>query len=391
MRKTKFITLITTVVMLFLLLNTVAFATETTNTETPPTGTVAEMCNLTFRVGYTGDSFSGNIAVYFKDIASDKEYQFLLESDKGYNASEVYGIIANTTYEVTLSYPDMDKYEIVNADGSAIESYPATSTGLNLIWQIKDKAVETVSETEQDTHGEEQTNIMTADEVLNTFIEKTKFIADDKSYKTFLGNWSSASYKKVYLDIEGNTEESWDNMTTYEKACYSLLFTAPKSRILGGNSNTNASDRNVFLNGLQFAKQDLENISGGNAVYDAVVEVWDWHWDNWESKRTFVNLFENTTYDNSDVKLNGNDFELTDEEKAEIEKDTDISDKNDSSILDSSDLSSDERRSELSSSKNFLSIVLDNIVTIIVLVVVGVILLIVYLRNKKRNYEDYDE
>lgn len=369
MKRTKFIRLFSTLLVFMTLFSTFAFATDS-----PPTGTATEICNLTFRVGYLGDSFKGNIAVFFKDIASDKEYQFLLEKDKGFNASEIYGVVANTTYKVTLSFADMDKFEIVNADGSKIDSYHATSSGLNLIWQIKDIKADTSDNS--DTHGEDETtSVSSADDALNSFINKTKFIASDNNYKVFLGNWSGATYKKLYLEIEGNTEESWNDLTVYERATYSLLFTAPKSRMLGGNSNTNANDRNAFLNGLQFAQQDLNNITGGHVVYDAIVEVWDWHWKNWETQRTFVNLFEGNSYDDSDVVLNSDELDLTDEEIEEI----------------TSDLTSAERRSELSSRNNFLSIILNNIFTLIVLVVVGVVLLVVYLKNKKHNYEDYDE
>lgn len=365
------------IIFLFVVMFTVICSLSmTVYASQPPTGNVVEMCSLSFRVGYIPSAdvaFKGDINVLLTDIATNKGYEFLLKADKGYNANEAYKIIANTTYKATVTYLNADKIQIANADGTAITSYHATASGLIMTWQIKDKPK--TGTTTQTTHVENSAVTITgmgdAISMVKSFTDSTQFIANDSNYKEFMGNCTGAQFKKLYLEVEGNTENIWNTMTPYEQTCYTLLFTFPKSYILGANNNIYAKDRATFIKNLDVVKQGLNGLPKGDVVYDALVKAWDWHWSNWESsKRTFINPFEGTTYGKKDQQKNANDFQVAPEDKE--------------------DLADGNIRKKLASPNNFLSILKNNIMTIIILVVVGVVIAVLAYKNKQKNYDDQD-
>lgn len=344
----------------------------------PPTGTKVGYCQVSFNIGYLGDKFKDNIAVIFTDISTGKEYQFLLESENGYNAGDTYNILANTTYTVTISYPNSDTYKVQNADGTEIEAYAATETGLTLLWQISEKTAEEESNT---THGEEDTTAVTPLEakgdgaqMIKTFVDRTQFIENDKAYANFIGNWAGAVYEKLFLAVDGNTQEQWTAMTKYERACYSLLFLYPKSVILNANSSYNSADKMEFLKNLDVAKMPLQNIKKGDEVYQVLLEAWEWHWANWVNDGRFINPYENITYDKSNIEPDKDGIDIV-AENQEKEKELDAA----------------EIRDKLSSPQNFMQIIKDHIFSILLLIGAGITVAIVAYRNKKKNYDNDEE
>lgn len=335
-----------------------------------PTGVTVENCSLIFNVGYLfpdGDTFNDDITVVFSDIATDKIYQFVLTANSGYNASQTYDIVANTTYKVSLSFPSSNNYEIKNADGSKITSYAATADGLLLRWQITKKT------DDPGNASSGSANLVTGTgagiTMLNTFIQKTRFIENDSNYSAFIGGWAGAIYKQRFLEVQGNTEEQWDSMTQYQRACYSLLYTYPKTLMLGENNSIYAKDKATFLSNLDLAKTPLLQLKRGNEVYDALVEAWNWHWANWEKDRVFLNPFEGMAYEQPD-KANSK-----------------------SSPKKSPDDNALANRKELASPHTFIDIVVKNIFTILILLGIGGYLAYVIYRNRSKNYyyDDEDE
>lgn len=360
------------IVGIFVLIYNMSMTAYATTTE-PPKGYIAEMCPLTFHVDYISsgdDVFKGNIAVVMTDIATNKEYQFLLKADKGYNASETYKVVANTTYKVSVTYTDADKFQVVNADGTEITSYHATMSGLVLTWQIKDNK----SQENNSTHHEDGVTLLKgtgdASEMIKSFFEKTQFMANDSNYKDFLDMWTTALDKKSYLENKGNTEEAWNSMTKYEQACHNLLFDHPKSLILCVNHDLFAKDKVTFMKNLDFAKRVLNGLPKGDVVYDEIVKVWDWHWDNWEGKKTIINPFEGEKYGKSDQKQDETDLQVSSEVKAELK--------------------TDNVRVDLASPNTFLSILKNNIITILILILIGIAFAVVVYKNKKKNYGGED-
>ena len=349
------------------------YATSATVSNSPPTGNSIEQCPVVFKVGYipSGDSsFTGDIAVTLTDIATNNEYQFLLSANKAYNANETYSIIANTTYKVTAICRDTDKFIVVNADGTLIDSYAATTAGLYFDWEITDNTYVDVNNSAHGENAKDSPVVASgASDIIKEFYQKTSFIAKDKDYKTFLGNWAGATYKTLYMSEKGNTEESWNALTLYDRACYSLLYTYPKSCILGGNNSIYAKDRATFIKNLELAKQGMTGLKDNDIVYKALVDAWDWHWTNWEGKYVFVNPFE------------GVEFGLNDLQEGTYAIDPGNSDTITTSV---------NTRKELASPRNFLSILKQNFVTLFILIAVGIYLMILTYKSRKNSYSDKD-
>lgn len=340
------------------------------------------ICTLTFKVTADKD-FTGDIAVIMTDIATNKEYQFLLQSNKGFNSNDKFGVLANTTYKVSVSYPNTDKFKLLNSDATEIKSYHATASGLNLSWEMKAASNAIVTTTEKIEN--KPTVNFTANEMVNKFVEKTKFIEHDSQYKDFISGCAGAVYKNLYLAEKGKTEESWNAMSKYQQACYSLLFLYPKTYMLGTNSNIYAADRNAFIKNLNIPNMLLKPTNKGDVVYNALVEAWDWHWNNWNTKRVFINPFEGVKYDETDKEESLNDFELKPQEKKEIMQEIQKDSKDVKAVVNGID-----KRKDLSNPDNFLNILKKNIITLIILVAIGIAFLIVFLKNKKKNHVSND-
>lgn len=329
----------------------------------------AENCKLTFRVGYLGNNFSDDLTVNLKDIASSKTYQFVLKASNGYGASEVYKIAENTTYEVTITFPNSDKFEVKNADGTDIKKINATASGLELYWQIKEKKAGSNDGTLNNSQKNQDVDVskLTGEEVLNDFFQKVDFIKDDSSYNNFINNWASATYKEQFIAIKGNSEDKWNSMSKYEQACYSVLVTYPRMLILGVNSNVYAKDKDTFLKNLEVAKNPLLKLKNGDIVYNSIVEVWEWHWNNWTTSRVFKDPYEGTSYS----RINA-----------------DNGDNNNVGLADNTKDDGKNLTKELSSKDNFLNIIKEHILSILILLVVGIVLGITIYKNRKKNIDD---
>lgn len=201
-------------------------------------------------------------------------------------------------------------------------------------------------------------------DIVNTFIAKTSFIEKSSEYTIFIGGWAGAAYKEQYLDIKGNTEAMWYNMTPYQRACYSLLCLYPQSIIQGENQSVYAKDHDTWIENLDVVKTSLDNLPRGDEVYNAVVTVWEWHWHNWESKPTFINPFASHT--------------ILDSSKSESKD----SPNDDMDTLDSQEIAN---RKQLSSPSTLLDILKENIISVILIVGLGTALLVIFYKKKKKN------
>lgn len=351
----------------------------------PPTGTKLGYCTLSFNIGYLGEQFDDDIAVTFKDIATEKKYQFLLKADNGYNVNESYSIIANTTYNVTVDYVNMDSFEITNADGTPVEAYAATESGLILTWQIRERTEEEKAKVKNIPHGEDDSKQNSSletesdgEKIVEVFTEETQFIELEDDFDNFIGNWSGAVYERLFLSIDGNLQKQWDEMTGYERACYSLLFLYPKSIILNINNSYDLTDKEDFMKNLDVAKIPLENLDNGDKVYRALVKAWEWHWENWVEKGRFINPYENIPFHRADRKKEERRTVLTVPDQEELPKEQ-------------IEIAAEEMRSNLASPRNFLDILKDEVFSITILIITGILVAVTAYRHKNRNYENSDD
>ena len=136
---------------------------------------------------------------------------------------------------------------------------------------------------------------------------------------------------------------------------------------------------------MEVVQKPLVKLEKGADIYAAIIEVWEWHWENWENRRIFSNPFEAYIFDGKEKYTAVNNADLP-------ETENDVSDETLGNFENASIISpSNNIRSELSNPNNFINILKENIITLIILIIAGVILSVVIYRNRKRNYENEND
>jgi hypothetical protein len=310
-----------------------------------------------------------------------------LQESERYGEGKEYGIKANAIYNVLILFPSTDRFEFLDMQGYEVKTIEATAERIELVLWLQ----ETESYIEDNYIIIEHANVyenepdtINSANIIDGFIEKTRFIDGDDEYKIFLGNWAGAVYRKLYLEETDASAEDWDAMTQYQRACYSLLYLLPKNFILGENSGIYAADRNTFISNLEVVQKPLDKLSNGTDVYTAIAEVWGWHWENWESERLFCNPLESYEFAGVNISENGS---YTPEKTTSGEID-DVSEK---ALVNIENINAVDQprniRSELSSLDNFLKIIGDNKITLIILAATGAVLAIIIYYNRKKNFD----
>jgi hypothetical protein len=231
----------------------VVYATEA---DKPATGSTAANCTVTFNLkDTTGVAFTDDVKVQFADIATGKTYDYTLSYAGSYGAGKTpkFTVLANTTYNITITFPHSDSYAIVNADGSAIKSFAATENGITLNWNvvIGGTAKQTTKET---TTVKVDTGNKEADDVFSTFITATKHIESDDNWSGFLKVFTvySKTRADAYVKYCKGTKEEWLAKTAYEQFLYYELYIRQCEYINAGmydyyyGSEQNYTTQNIY-------------------------------------------------------------------------------------------------------------------------------------------------
>lgn len=194
----------------------------------PLTGNEVENCVVTLKLkDTTGVAFTDDVEVIFTDISLGDEYSYILTYAESYGIEKAptLNVQANTTYTISLSFPHSDVYSIVNADGSAIKSFAATTNGATLDWIVKlggasNQVKKIEGEVSISTGNEE------ADKVFSTFINATKHIETDDRWTGFLHVFDVYAENRAdaYVKYCKGTKDEWLNKTSYEQFLYYELY-----------------------------------------------------------------------------------------------------------------------------------------------------------------------
>lgn len=141
-------------------------------------------------------------------------------------------------------------------------------------------------------HGEELYNLSEVEEgekIVANFFEKVSFIANDEKYKNFLDLYTGDMFLKYYLDIDStNTREQWNAMGSYEKFVYYITYIMPYTRLM----KNEYSDVNQYTDELVAQKNMLNSIGGGDDIFNAIEQLWVWHYNYWTHTGTFYNFYD---------------------------------------------------------------------------------------------------
>lgn len=163
-----------------------------------------------------------------------------------------------------------------------------------------------------------ETGLPSAESVIAAFEEKVSFIQDDPAFSSFLSTYSGAMFKKYYLQADtAHTEEQWESMKEIERFCYNITYYSPYIAMM----NYEFSSADEMIDELVAEKNILSQIENGDIVYDAIVEVWKWHYDYWQHTGTFCNFYNNYNDDiNAGEPTASETVKLTDEDKNDRDK-----------------------------------------------------------------------
>lgn len=342
-----------------------------------------------FQIGCL-DGFKEDVYVEIYDASNlKKELEVILTSANGYTA-ENKTLEPNKSYAVTVDCKNKDTWSITNADGSAITKYDVGENALKLSWQIekkekKESASKEEAITDPKTSAEDMGE-MTKDygeKLVEDFMKEFNYLESDSSFQTTINRYTTDKCKKDFLDcansrgVDANiyTEKKWDSCSEFEKTMYMLLFVRPNNILLGANSADYATTKEDFVEYIGL----FAGLDGAEEYADKIISIWGWQYDYYKVTGRVEDFFQNMKIEEDSSEVNQEEKE--DSKKEQISK---TPEKN-SADVDDKNKDAKERRKELSSKENYLSIINENIVSILLVLISAGILLFLYIRKRKNN------
>lgn len=290
---------------------------------TPQTVTASEFDEIEVRSNVTikanvPDGFTEDIAFVLEEEVTQVRFQYLLTAENEYTGN--LSLLGNNAFLPQVTFKKGGNYKTDLAEKYMIEGEEVelTFTVTPITYSIENDEEERESlytEEKELPHGEDidpQTGLPTAESVIKAYMEKVSFIQDDPKFSSFLATYSSASMKKSYLKADPlNTEEQWESMKEIDRFNYYILYSMPHSYMI----NSEFASANEMVEKLWAQKDILSQIENGEIVYDAIVEVWKWHYRYWQVTGTFYNFYN--YYDGE------NAGQLTEAERAKLKKNED--------------------------------------------------------------------
>lgn len=352
-----------------------------------------ERVPVIFQVGCL-DGFKEDISVQIYDVSSisgsKKVLEVILQSNNGYTA-ENKTLEPNKTYAITVDCKNKNEWIIANADGSAIANYEVGEGPLKLSWQVekKSKKSELTEENSNSVVADPKSSVedmgeMSKDygkKLIEEFMENYSFLEDEASFQTTIKRYTTDKCKKDFLacansrGTESNTytDKKWESCSDFEKAMYMLLFVRPNNILLGANSADHANTKEEFVKyiglfaGLDTTKEYTEKINA----------IWSWQYDYYKVTGRVEDYFQK-------IKLSETSSEIkagkSDTKKEVSNKTTKTKNSNDSK-----NKGAKERRKELSSKENYISILKKNALNIFLVLVLGGAVFYLYLKKVKKN------
>ncbi|GHU55669.1 hypothetical protein AGMMS49975_17810 [Clostridia bacterium] len=257
-------------------------------------------CIITINI-QNAEKLTEKVSINFDDLAIEEKNQKMVQTQtEGADASRTAVVSKNTVYKITYYIDPNNKYELVNSDGSAIGNLQTNSDTLTLDLILRTRADykgnedKTATPPKSDKSNAEPSYVgKTPEEMLADFVARTKFAESDPAYEQPIWKLYSgivdASYNDEDIDIPS---EVYETLTKYDKARYFLVHTRVTWYIMGESKSPNHAS---FIGQLQYPQNLMKNLEGGDEFYNAMLDVWEWHWKNMQEKHTYTSIFPYTT------------------------------------------------------------------------------------------------
>ncbi len=343
------------------------------------------------------EGFAGDVIVIWENTATLKKDGIRMNAEDGYTYTR--NILGGEVYNLTTSFvadgewkTDIPaQYEIPNGEGieivfNVLDGSPA----VNILTEVAPKETEVPvtnnSESAGDGDIDPLTGILKGEVAIQNFIDKVSFIQDESAYEGY-DFLLVFSVKDDYLGSNPlNTSEKWDSMTAFEQYVWRKAFFIPNLYLykhageIGAGYSIDDFIKNALLEKSLF---DLKDYPREDEVYDAVVELCEWHYNYF--------LITGTVYDyyNGNVEYVDPTVEQEASEKAaEVVEDKELEAARDELLNalteeEKEELGIEVESEETEEADGMVDLLKDNILTIVLLVIIGVLLLIVLQKKRK--------
>lgn len=354
-------------------------------------------CNVAFYItdetgGYTGSNFTANMTDNTGTITNS--YKFTKANSWGGTNTPIYTMAAPATYTVTFDGLE-EGYKIVSTlDHSETISFDTFSEGTaNVLWSIvKDNNVTTENKgaesaiLKQEENGNYTATNEGAEEVYKNFLRATAFIAEDVDWKNnLLQSYELFPHAERYASyVEGGTEEEYLSMSLYDRFVWSESYLKFAWAINSGNYNNYYGSEQNFASHIT---NDVVNMMKGAPNNEGVIESYlalaDWQYNyvrengvpfNFINNRSYLDEIKKVTETETKAETNKSDEEEMSEIAKELLKDAD-----------------DKTREEVKEKgiwDDTLSMIANNIFTVLFILVLCIAVAVVVWRRKIRNIDD---
>lgn len=334
-----------------------------------------EVISTVFIKANVPEDFTENITFVLESEITQVRHAFELTKENEYEG--ILCVFENRTYLASVYFPSSSKYKTDIAENYDIagEEVELAFNVTPIVYSIENDEGKIPNWNDDkmevlDDEIDSETGLRTAESVLKSYEEKVSFIQDDPNFSTFLALYSGGMFKKYYLKADPmNTEEQWNNMREIERFNYYITYYMPYMKII----NYEFSTANEMIEELISQKNILSEIENGDIVYNAIVEVWKWHYSYWQHTGTFYNFYNYYDGIKSDKTSDLETIRLTEKDKKELEtKELETEELEDTEYIDNPVI--------LWVKKNWL--------TAAILLIAGISFLTVLLHNRKENIFD---
>lgn len=280
-------------------------------------------CNISFSVLDTTSSYTGDIKVIMTDITGTAKETYTLTSANSYGSGNQprFSVPAPTTYEIKFEGLK-EGYDIINENGSAVETFVASESGHSFEWKIvsldqdnEDFKIDRSESTESDSNKSSDTqnqgpihqgenmktevsnsaeepsfNGYTATDIWKKFIEEIEFISDDPKWNqgslSFMSNYER--YQDIYAEeyekyVKDGTKSEFLEMDLFERFLYEESYLRLASKTENGNYSYYFGDQKNFeknvINEPKTRMSSTDQSGGtGEKVAKAYEELMNWQY-----------------------------------------------------------------------------------------------------------------
>lgn len=348
------------------------------------------------------EGFSESITFTFEENLFQMTFPCTLNRDNGYTYSQE--LVKGSTFKLYAEFEGCEDYimdfpEEYTAEG---DQQTITFNIVKMTEEEKKQIAEEAEEAERKKAEEEEaarleeekkkvidplTGIETPESIKNRFIDKMSAV--DQECKEFMVKGSGN--KDSFLNADPtNTSEQWENMSDLEKFFYHHLYNMPHTYL----TRYDYANEDELIEEISYRKDLYAKYKDGDKVYEALEEVYRWHYKYWLRTGVVANPFKYATSEEQqnlpvepDENMNTSTEEPTDseeqakpeeEQKEEVRKEDPVTD----SVPDNTSDKPAESEESASSSNNTLSILL---VVFLVLIIIAAIAFIVMTMKKNRE------